>query len=129
MRVLPHDRRTALPAVSPYIAAMLPAIAAGTVRYRRLILSVGVAVAVAYPLDPAPGGFDTLPLGRVLAGKIEGDNGAAVSPVSFPVMSGIGGLIVPVGYAIALSVAYWVIRLAVRHAIKDADDRRSRVQQ
>ncbi|MFE9651661.1 hypothetical protein [Micromonospora sp. NPDC006431] len=29
-------------------------------------------------------------------------------------------------YALSLFVLYWVIRLAVRHAIEDADKRRSR---
>jgi len=29
-------------------------------------------------------------------------------------------------YALSLFVLYWVIRLAVRHAIQDADKRRSR---
>jgi hypothetical protein len=33
----------------------------------------------------------------------------------------IGILVV---YAVSLAILYWVIRLAVRHAIRDADDRR-----
>ncbi|WP_158632208.1 hypothetical protein [Micromonospora sp. Llam0] len=41
----------------------------------------------------------------------------------------IGSLAVPVGalviYAVGFVVLYWVIRLAVRHAIRDADQRRS----
>jgi hypothetical protein len=31
-------------------------------------------------------------------------------------------------YAVAVGILYWVIRLAVRHAIRDADDRRSRTR-
>jgi cytochrome c biogenesis protein CcdA len=41
-------------------------------------------------------------------------------------MSGIGPLVVLLVYAVGLAILYWVIRLAVRHAIKDADDRRAR---
>lgn len=40
-----------------------------------------------------------------------------------------GSLAVPIGalviYAVGFVVLYWVVRLAVRHAIRDADRRRS----
>jgi hypothetical protein len=40
-------------------------------------------------------------------------------------MSDLVVLLPLIGYAVALVVFYWVIRLAVRHAIRDADERRS----
>jgi hypothetical protein len=33
----------------------------------------------------------------------------------------------PLIYAVGLMLLYWVIRLAVRHAIQDGDKRRSRI--
>jgi hypothetical protein len=38
-------------------------------------------------------------------------------------------LLVLLGYAVGVIILYWVIRLAVRHAIQDADERRSRTNQ
>jgi hypothetical protein len=39
-------------------------------------------------------------------------------------MSGIGSLLGLVFYAVGFLLLYFVVRLAVRHAIQDADERR-----
>jgi hypothetical protein len=58
---------------------------------------------------------------------IERGSGAVDEPLSFMVMiSGIGSLVVLLLYAVGVAILYWVIRLAVRHALMDADDRRAR---
>lgn len=44
--------------------------------------------------------------------------------VASPVMYEIFPIGIVIGYIMALTVLYWVVRLAVRHAIRDADDRR-----
>jgi cytochrome c biogenesis protein CcdA len=40
-----------------------------------------------------------------------------------------GFLPILLAYAVGVMILYWIIRLAVRHAIRDADERRSRTNQ
>lgn len=57
-------------------------------------------------------------------GCTNGCSGAGSRSLWFTIME--QSIAVVLFYALSLFVLYWVIRLAVRHAIQDADKRRSR---
>jgi hypothetical protein len=75
-------------------------------------------------------GVDRGPLDERLAatpGSVALNTHVSSSPMSLLDIAGF--LPILLAYAVGVMILYWTIRLAVRHAIRDADERRSRTNQ